>query len=98
MLPDGSTMVSYLGALPLAAVVLAERCIVAAGHDDWPAAAVLGQVDDILRQRPGLGVLPAEADELRATVEMIGRQALPAPPSPRLSYGCCRCWRPTSAP
>jgi LuxR family transcriptional regulator, maltose regulon positive regulatory protein len=27
-----------LGALPLAAVVLAQRCIVAVGRDDWPAA------------------------------------------------------------
>src|SRR4029450_9692630 len=29
------------GALPLAAVVLAERCIVAAGRDDWPTAVTL---------------------------------------------------------
>jgi LuxR family maltose regulon positive regulatory protein len=30
-----------MGNLPLAAVVLAERCIVAAGRDDWPAAVAL---------------------------------------------------------
>jgi ATP/maltotriose-dependent transcriptional regulator MalT len=148
-----------VGALPLAAVVLAERSIVADGRDDWPAAvalaeqalsilqdgefedywtsalvyawaaraaihrgdaaaarehviraarlrplltyalpvvsvqallelaraylaladpdgarAVLTQVSDILQQRPDLGVLPGEADELRAKVERIGRQ------------------------
>ena len=147
--------------LPLAAVVLAERCIVAVGRDDWPAAvalseqalsmvqdgefddywtsalvyawaaraaihrgdpaaarehviraarlrplltyalpvvsvqallelaraylaltdpdgarAVLRQVSDILQQRPDLGVLPDEADELRAKVETIGRQGV----------------------
>ncbi|HEU4400002.1 MAG TPA: LuxR C-terminal-related transcriptional regulator [Actinomycetota bacterium] len=150
-----------VGALPLAAVVLAERCILAVGRDDWPAAvalseqalsilrdgdfedywtsalvyawaaraaihrgdaaaarehviratrlrplltyalpvvsvqallelaraylaladpggarAVLRQVSDILQQRPDLGVLPAEADELRAKVETIGRQGV----------------------
>ncbi|HVG65137.1 MAG TPA: LuxR C-terminal-related transcriptional regulator [Actinomycetota bacterium] len=150
-----------VGALPLAAVVLAERCIVAVGRDDWPAAAalaeqalsilqdgefedywtsalvyawaaraaihrgdaaaarehvvraarlrplltyalpavsvqallelarayialadpdgaraVLRQVSDILQQRPDLGVLPEEADELRAKVETIGRQGV----------------------
>jgi LuxR family transcriptional regulator, maltose regulon positive regulatory protein len=31
------------GSLPLAAVVLAERCIVAAGRDDWPAAVALAE-------------------------------------------------------
>jgi LuxR family maltose regulon positive regulatory protein len=150
-----------VGALPLAAVLLAERCIIAVGHDDWPAAvalseqalsilrdgefdaywtsalvyawaartaihrgdaaaarehviraarlrplltyalpvvsvqallelaraylaltdpdgarAVLRQVNDILQQRPGLGVLPGEADELRAEVEMLRRQGV----------------------
>ncbi|HJW64582.1 MAG TPA: LuxR C-terminal-related transcriptional regulator, partial [Actinomycetes bacterium] len=150
-----------VGALPLAAVVLAERCIVAVGRDDWPAAvalaeqalsilqdgefedywtsalvyawaaraaihrgdaaaarehviraarlrplltyalpvvsvqallelarayialadpdgarAVLRQVSDILQQRPDLGVLSEEADELRAKVETIGRQGV----------------------
>jgi LuxR family transcriptional regulator, maltose regulon positive regulatory protein len=150
-----------VGALPLAAVVLAERCIVSVGRDDWPAAvalaeqalsilqdgefedywtsalvyawaaraaihrgdapaarehvvraarlrplltyalpvvsvqallelarayialadpdgarAVLRQVSDILQQRPDLGVLPEEADELRAKVETIGRQGV----------------------
>jgi LuxR family transcriptional regulator, maltose regulon positive regulatory protein len=148
-------------ALPFAPVLLAERCIVAAGRDDWPSAvtlaeqaasmvrggefddywtsalvyawaaraaihrgdtaaarervtraarlrplltyalpvvsvqallelarayialadpdgarAVLRQVSDILQQRPDLGVLPAEADELRAKVESIGRQGV----------------------
>ena len=148
-------------ALPFAPVLLAERCIVAAGRDDWPAAvalaeqavsmvrggefddywtsalvyawgaraaihrgdaaaarehviraarlrplltyalpvvsvqallelarayialadpdgarAVLRQVSDILQQRPDLGVLPEEADELRAKVETIGRQGI----------------------
>jgi LuxR family transcriptional regulator, maltose regulon positive regulatory protein len=149
------------GALPLAAVVLAERCIVAAGRDDWPTAVtlseralsmvqggefdaywtsalvyawaaraavhrgdvaaarehviraarlrplltyalpvvsvqallelaraylaltdpdgartVLRQVSDILQQRPDLGVLPDEAEELRAKVAMIGRRGV----------------------
>jgi LuxR family maltose regulon positive regulatory protein len=148
-------------ALPFAPVLLAERCIVAAGRDDWPAVvalaeqavsmvrggefddywtsalvyawgaraaihrgdaaaarehviraaslrplltyalpvvsvqallelarayialadpagarAVLRQVSDILQQRPDLGVLPGEADELRAKVETIGRQGV----------------------
>jgi LuxR family transcriptional regulator, maltose regulon positive regulatory protein len=31
------------GAPPLAAVVLAERCIVAVSHDDWPAAEALAE-------------------------------------------------------
>ena len=147
--------------LPLAAVVLAERCIVAVGRGDWPAAvaladqavsmvqggefdaywtstlvyawaartavhrgdpaaarqyviraarlrplltyalpvvsvqallelaraylalddpggarAVLRQVNDILQQRPDLGVLPGEADALRAKVEMVGRRGV----------------------
>jgi LuxR family maltose regulon positive regulatory protein len=150
-----------VGALPLAAVLLAERCIIAVGRDDWPAAvvlseqalsilqdgefdaywtsalvyawaartaihrgdaaaarehviraarlrplltyalpvvsvqallelaraylaltdpdgarAVLRQVNDILQQRPDLGVLPGEADELRAEVEMLRRQGV----------------------
>jgi LuxR family maltose regulon positive regulatory protein len=149
------------GASPLAAVVLAERCSVAVGRGDWPAAvalaeralsmvqggefdaywtsalvyawaaraashrgdpaaarehviraarlrplltyalpvvsvqallelaraytaltdpdgarAVLRQVNDILQQRPDLGVLPGEAEELRAKVEMMGRQGV----------------------
>ena len=144
-----------MGNLPLAAIVLAERCGIAAGRGDWPAAealseqalsivqdgefddywtsalvyawaaraaihrgdaaaareyviraarlrplltyalpvvsvqallelarayialtdpdgarAVLRQVHDILQQRPDLGVLPGEADELRAKVDM----------------------------
>jgi LuxR family transcriptional regulator, maltose regulon positive regulatory protein len=150
-----------VGAVPLAAVVLAERCSVAVGRDDWPAAvalaeralsivqdgefddywtsalvyawaaraamhrgdvaaareyviraarlrplltyalpvvsvqallelarayialtdphgarAVLQQVYDILRQRPDLGVLADEADELRAEVDMLRRQGV----------------------
>jgi LuxR family maltose regulon positive regulatory protein len=145
-----------MGALPLAAVVLAERCIVATGRDDWPQAealadraleiirggefdaywtsalvyawaaraavhrgdldaarehvtraarlrplltyalpvvsvqallelarayialadpggarAVLVQADGIFRQRSGLGVLPSQAGELRARLDMI---------------------------
>ena len=40
------------------------------------ARAVLRQVSDILQQRPDLGVLPEEADELRAKVETIGRQGV----------------------
>jgi LuxR family transcriptional regulator, maltose regulon positive regulatory protein len=148
-----------VGALPLAAVLLAERGLVAAGRDNWPAAeafseqalsilqdgefddywtsalvyawaartaihrgdvaaarehviraarlrplltyalpilsvqallelarayvaltdphgarAVLRQANDILRQRPDLGVLPDQAEELQAEVEMLGRQ------------------------
>jgi LuxR family maltose regulon positive regulatory protein len=150
-----------VGSLPLAAVVLAERCIVAVGRDDWPAAvtlaeqalsivqdgdfdtywtsalvyawaaraaiqggdvaaareyviraahlrplltyalpvvsvqallelarayialtdpggarAVLRQGHDILQQRPDLGVLADEADELRARVETIAREGV----------------------
>ena len=150
-----------MGNLPLAAVVLAERCSVAVGRDDWPAAlalseqalsivqdgefedywtsalvyawaaraaihrgdaaaarehviraarlrplltyalpvvsvqallelgrayialtdpdgarAVLRQAYDILQQRPDLGVLPGEADELQARVETIAREGV----------------------
>ena len=150
-----------MGAAPLAAVVLAERCSIAVGRGDWPAAvtlaelalaivqdgefddywtsalvyawaarsamhrgdlaaareyviraarlrplltyalpvvsvqallelarayialtdpdgarAVLRQAHDILQQRPDLGLLPAEADELRAKVETIRRQGV----------------------
>lgn len=146
------------GALPLAAVVLAERCIVAAGHDDWAqtqtladqalkiiqggafdaywtsalvyawaarvalhrgdvtaarehlsgaarlrplltqalpvvsvqallelarayialadpagARAVITQADDIFQRRPDLGMLPAQADELRAQLDTMRR-------------------------
>jgi LuxR family transcriptional regulator, maltose regulon positive regulatory protein len=32
-----------VGAVPLAALILAERCIVAQGYDDWPAAVTLTQ-------------------------------------------------------
>ena len=151
------------GAPPLAAVVLTERCIVAAGREDWPAAtaladralalirggqfdaywtsalvyawaaraavhrgdldaarahltraaglrpllthalpvvsvqallelaraylalgdadgasAVLRQADDIVRQRPDLGVLPGQADELRARLATTRRTGLGA--------------------
>jgi LuxR family maltose regulon positive regulatory protein len=154
---------SQVGALPLAAVILAERCIVAVGHGDWPEAealaeralsmveggdfddywtsalvyawaarsalrrggvaqareyvtratrlrplltyalpvvsvqallelarayialtdphgarAVLRQVHDILQQRPDLGVLPDEANQLRSRVDTIGRQSVGA--------------------
>ena len=150
-----------MGAAPLAAVVLAERCSIAVGRGDWPAAvalaelalaivqdgefddywtsalvyawaaraaihlgnlaaareyvvraarlrplltyalpvvsvqallelarayialtdpdgarAVLRQAHDILQQRPDLGLLPAEADELRAKVETFRRQGV----------------------
>jgi LuxR family maltose regulon positive regulatory protein len=150
-----------VGALPLAAVVLADRCGVAFSRDDWPAAvahaaqalsivqcgefddywtsalvyawaarmalhrgdaaaagdhviraarlrplltyalpvvsvqallelarayialtdpagarAVLRQANDILHQRPDLGVLPDEAAELRAKVDMLGRHGV----------------------
>jgi LuxR family transcriptional regulator, maltose regulon positive regulatory protein len=157
---DGAT---DLGAPPLAAVVLAERCIIAAGRDDWAEAAaladraleligggqfdaywtsalvyaraaaaavhrgdldaarqhltraaglrpllthalpvvsvqallelahgyialgdpdgahaVLRQADDIFRQRPDLGVLPAQADELRGRLAAMRRTGLGA--------------------
>jgi len=147
---------THVGAMPLAAVVLAERCIVAVSRDDWPAAealadralsmlqdgqfddywtsalvyawaartalhrgevaeareyairaarlrplltyalpvvsvqallelarvyiaftdregarAVLRQAHDVLQQRPDLGALPDEADELRVTVDTM---------------------------
>jgi LuxR family transcriptional regulator, maltose regulon positive regulatory protein len=150
-----------VGATPLAAVVLAERCIVAVGRGDWPTAvaladqalsivqdgeldaywtsalvyawaaraalhrgdaaaareyviraarlrplltyalpvvsvqallelaraylaltdpggarAVLRQAREILQQRPDLGVLPGEADELLARVETIAREGV----------------------
>jgi LuxR family transcriptional regulator, maltose regulon positive regulatory protein len=34
---------THVGALPFAPVVLAERCIVAVGRDDWPAAETLAE-------------------------------------------------------
>jgi LuxR family maltose regulon positive regulatory protein len=42
------------------------------------AQAVLGQADDIFQQRPDLGVLPAQADELRARLATTRRTGLGA--------------------
>jgi LuxR family maltose regulon positive regulatory protein len=105
---------SEAGAPPLAAVVLAERCSIAAGRDDWArsaglrpllthalpvvsvqallelarayialgdpdgAHAVLRQAGDIFQQRPNLGVLPAQANELRTRLATMKRTGLGA--------------------
>ena len=50
------------GALPLAALVLAERCIVAVDRHDWPGAEALSRrALDIVRGRPLRGVLDERA-------------------------------------
>ena len=66
--------------------------------DAGGARAVLRQVQDIFQRRPALGVLPAQAAELRARLGAIttpgtgGRRRSPPP-----SYASCRCWPPISA-
>jgi len=50
---------------------------IALGDPDG-AHAVLRQADDIFRQRPDLGVLPAQADELRARLAAMRRTGLGA--------------------
>jgi LuxR family transcriptional regulator, maltose regulon positive regulatory protein len=40
------------------------------------ARAVLRQADEIIGQRPGLGVLPGQAAELRATLDRVGQGTL----------------------
>ena len=62
-------MVSVQALLELARVHMAL-------DDPGGARAVLRQVSDILQRRPDLGVLPGEADELRAKVELIGRRGV----------------------
>ena len=69
-------LLSY--ALPVVSVqALLEmaRAYIALG-DPGGARAVLRQVRDILQQRPDLGVLPAEAEVLRAHLETMGTRAL----------------------
>jgi LuxR family transcriptional regulator, maltose regulon positive regulatory protein len=51
------------------------RCYVAVGEPEG-ARAVLGQAQEILQQRPDLGVLPKQAEELRSEVEQIVRKAV----------------------
>jgi LuxR family maltose regulon positive regulatory protein len=53
------------------------RAYIALGDPDG-AQAVLRQADDIFRQRPNLGVLPAQADELRARFSAMRRTGLGA--------------------
>jgi LuxR family maltose regulon positive regulatory protein len=53
------------------------RAYLALGDADG-AQAVLGQADDIFQQRPDLGVLPAQADELRARLTTTRRTGLGA--------------------
>jgi LuxR family transcriptional regulator, maltose regulon positive regulatory protein len=40
------------------------------------ARAVLRQADEIIRERPGLGVLPGQAADLRATLDRVGQGTL----------------------
>jgi LuxR family maltose regulon positive regulatory protein len=53
------------------------RAYIALGDPDG-AHAVLRQADDTLRQRPDLGVLPAQADELRTRLATMRRTGLGA--------------------
>jgi LuxR family transcriptional regulator, maltose regulon positive regulatory protein len=53
------------------------RAYIALGDPDG-AHAVLRQADDIFRQRPDLGVLPAQADELRTRLATMRRTGLGA--------------------
>ena len=53
------------------------RAYIALGDPDG-AHAVLRQADDIFRQRPSLGVLPAQADELRTRLATMQRTGLGA--------------------
>jgi LuxR family maltose regulon positive regulatory protein len=53
------------------------RAYMALGDPDG-AHAVLRQADDIFRQRPSLGVLPAQADELRTRLATMQRTGLGA--------------------
>ena len=46
------------------------RCYIALG-DRYGARTILNQVDEIVQQRPDLGVLPSQATELRTKVEAI---------------------------
>ena len=69
LLTDALPVVSVQALLELARVHMAL-------DDPGGARAVLRQVSDILQRRPDLGVLPGEADELRAKVELIGRQGV----------------------
>jgi LuxR family maltose regulon positive regulatory protein len=50
----------------------------AALGDPHGARAVLRQAGDIFQQRPDLGVLRGQADELRASVDTMGREGLGA--------------------
>ena len=71
-------LLSY--ALPVVSVqALLElaRCYLALA-DPGGAAAVLGQVDDILQQRPDLGVLPKLAEELQSKLAKIKAVAVGA--------------------
>jgi LuxR family transcriptional regulator, maltose regulon positive regulatory protein len=41
------------------------------------ASAVLGQARDVLRQRPDLGILPGQVEELWSKLDIMPRAALP---------------------
>ena len=64
-------------ALPVVSVqALLELATAYVGLGDAGGAdAVLRQVDDILRKRPRLGVLPDRADQLRSTVDALAGEA-----------------------
>jgi ATP/maltotriose-dependent transcriptional regulator MalT len=70
---------------------------IALGDPDG-AHAVLRQADDILQQRLNLGMLPAQAKELRTRVTTMKQTGLGASAPrrrPPPSCACCRCCRPT---
>jgi ATP/maltotriose-dependent transcriptional regulator MalT len=70
---------------------------IALGDPDG-AHAVLRQADDILQQRLNLGMLPAQAKELRTRVTTMKQTGLGASAPrrrPPPSCACCRCSRPT---
>ncbi len=68
----------------------AVQCLVALAHahlavdDPVGASAIVTQARDVLRDRPDLGVLPAEVDALQAT---LATRALEAPPGCHGPYG-----------
>ena len=56
------------------------------------AATLSREADDILRRRPRLGTLVAEAEDVRAKLSTVADQSSGwAPRSRRPSFACCRC-------
>ena len=90
LLTDALPVVSVQALLELARVHMAL-------DDPGGARAVLRQVSDILQRRPDLGVLPGEADELRAKVELIGRRGVGGSSLTTAELRVLHFWRPTSA-